>query len=224
MPLEARVTSIWKKQKLLIILMFLGCAGFFFFDGIVGYPGSNARYAEWKRFHDADKESEWTAFAKEKGWVQDEWTKYLEKHELKEPYPPYAFTPEQIRGQFLCGALCAIVGVAVLVYYLTQMNGVLRLDEEAFTTSKGVRVPFGAITGLGLKKWDSKGYATVLYEIDGQAGSYVIDDYKFDTKPTREMCDRIKEQVLARLPAEAVSDNPAAVEGEAPKATGDDAV
>jgi hypothetical protein len=221
MLIEARVTSIWKKQKLLIILVFLGCAGYFFFDGAKGYPGKNARYAEWKRFHDADKESEWPAFAAQKGWVADEWTKFVKAHEMKEPYPPHAYSPEQIQGQFLCGALCAVAGAIMLAYFFTQKGRVLRLDDEAFTTSTGIRVPLGAITGLGLKKWESKGYATVLYGIEGRYGSYVIDDYKFDTKPTREICDRIKEQVLARLPAETISDNAASLNPDLSKTSGD---
>ena len=42
-----------------------------------------------------------------------------------------------------------------------------KTDAEAVYTPSGTRVPFGAITGIGKKNWDSKGIAKVRYTVDG---------------------------------------------------------
>jgi hypothetical protein len=63
-----------------------------------------------------------------------------------------------------------------------------------------VRVPFGSITGVGKKKWDSKGIATVRYELDGQRSQFIVDDYKFEAEPTRKILAEIEEKLIAGTP------------------------
>ena len=43
MTVEARITPIWKKQKLLLGLLMLGFGAWFLFDGLIGYPNVTAR-------------------------------------------------------------------------------------------------------------------------------------------------------------------------------------
>ena len=59
-------------------------------------------------------------------------------------------------------------------------------------------MPFSAITGVGKKQWDSKGIARVRYEIDGRRGQFVVDDYKFETEPSRTILKEIEEKLLAK--------------------------
>ncbi|MEO8352547.1 MAG: hypothetical protein ABI680_12495 [Chthoniobacteraceae bacterium] len=192
MRLEARVTPIWKKQKLFVSLFILGFAAYFFWDGAIGYPAKNARYVEWKKFRDAGRTEDWLTFAKDQGWKPNEWTAYAEEHGWREPYPAVALGPEKIREQFQFGILGTVIGLAILAYWFLQKGRVLTLEDGVVTSPSGVRVPYGAVKGLGLKKWDSKGLATVRYEVDGKSGSFVIDDYKFDPEPTRKILDEIK--------------------------------
>ena len=184
MLLEARVTSIWKKQKLFVAVFLLGISAWFFADGMIGYPRSNVRYNAWAKFRDEGKLQDWPEYAKQQGWV--------------EKPPEHAFTDAQIKGQYVYGTLGVIAGLITLFYWLGQKGRNLALDEDAVTTPAGTRVPFQAITGLGLKNWDSKGLATVRFEINGRKGSFVIDDYKFETVPTRKIFDEIKARVEAR--------------------------
>ena len=86
-------------------------------------------------------------------------------------------------AQFLFGSLCGLGGAIALFYWLAQKNRVVKTDAEAVYSPAGTRVPFDAITGLGVKKWDSKGLATVRYEIDGRKGEFLLDDYKFERDP-----------------------------------------
>jgi hypothetical protein len=186
MSIEARVTSIWTKQKLFVAVFLIAMGGWFFFDGKVGYPRSNVRYQAWAKFRDDGNLQDWPDYAKQHGWV--------------EKPPEHAFTDAQIKGQFFYGTLGATGGLITLLYVLAQMGRTLRLDDDAVTTPAGKRVPFAAITGLGLKNWESKGLATVRYQIDGRKGSFVVDDYKFNTVQTREIFDEIKARVVALQP------------------------
>lgn len=180
MSLTARITPIWKKQKLFVGVFLLVFGAWFFWDGAVGYPRVNERYAAWQAHRDTD----WAAFAASRGW--------------KSQPPEHAYTEIQIRGQFLYGTVASIGGVIALLYWASQIRRTLGLDDEGVTAPSGTRVPFSAITGLGLKKWDSKGLAIVRYEIDGRKGQFVVDDYKFDTEPAREIVEEIKRRLEAR--------------------------
>jgi hypothetical protein len=207
MTLEARITPIWRKQKLFVAIFFIAFGGYFFWDGAIGYPRKNARYAEWKRFRDEGRSDDWATYAQQKGWKVDEWPRYAEEHGWKEPYPDVALGPEKIKEQYVFGALWTVIGLGVFIYWAQQVRRILRIDDTAVTTPAGTPVPFEAITGLGLKKWDSKGLATVRYEVDGRPGSFVVDDYKFDTEPSRQILEEIKRRLEERASS---SEQPAA--------------
>lgn len=181
MSLVARVTPIWKKQKLFMGLFLIAMGGWFFWDGTIGWPRSNERYYAWAKFREEGQLQNWPAYAKERGWV--------------EKAPDHAYSPHQLQGQLICGTLATLSGLLVLGHWFSQRNRVLRADDEAVITPAGTRVPFSAITGLGLKKWDSKGIARVRYEIEGRKGEFVVDDYKFDTVPSREILEQIKSRL-----------------------------
>lgn len=195
MPAEARITPIWKKQKLMVALILIGFSLPFFYDGSVGYEKKNQRYREWKRFADAKTETEWPAFAKERDWDPEEWPKYVREHKLQANLPEIPFPRGKIIEQFVCAGLCLIFGGITLAYWKGQKGRVVKTDAEAVHTPAGTRVPFSAITGVGKKKWDAKGLATVRYEIDGRRGEFILDDYKFDRDATHQILAEIEEHL-----------------------------
>jgi hypothetical protein len=187
MTLEARVTPIWKKQKLFVALFMLAFGAYFFYDGAIGWPRNNERFLKYEEFEKAGDSDGWKAYAKERGWSQKKPEKMYKKNEID--------------GQFLYGGLCAVVGLITLGYWAQQVKRTLKVDDEAVTSPAGTRVPFESITGLGLKKWDSKGLATVRYELSGRKGEFVVDDYKFDTDATRKILEEIKNRLESRATA-----------------------
>lgn len=189
MPAEARISSIWKKQKLFIALLFLGVGAWFFVDGYHFYPKSNERFRKHEEFEQAKNLTGWREYAKQQGWTTEKPKKFHERSDIV--------------AQYVFGALGAVIGGIVLAYWLTQKGRILRSDAEAIYTPAGTRVPFDAITGLGLKQWDSKGIARVRYQINGKQGQFVIDDYKFEPDPTRQIFSEIEERLKARAPSEA---------------------
>lgn len=197
MPAEARVTSIWKKQKLFVAIIFLAACVPFFWDGSVGYHRKNERYVAWKGFNDSGKLDEWKAYAAQRNWHETEWTEYLKEHHLEARPPEIPFPPNKITEQYVCAGISLALGLALLVYWLQQKGRCVRTDEQAVYAPDGKRIPFDTITGLGKKKWEKKGFATVRYEMDGKKGEFLLDDYKFDYKATHQILEEIENQLLA---------------------------
>lgn len=198
MPAEARISPLWSKQKLFVSLFFIAVGCWFWWDGLVGYPRKNERYQEWRKFEVAGRQSEWPAYAQEKGWLVDEWPKYLREHNLTNRPPELAFGRDKIIGQYVFGTVTTLVGALLLLYWFTHRRRVLRSDAEAVYTASGTRVPFEAINGIGKKKWESKGIAKVRYVLEGRQREFVVDDYKFEMEPTRQILTEIEERLLAR--------------------------
>lgn len=184
MPAEARVTKIWKQQKLLISLLLIAFGLWFFVDGKWFWPRSNERWVAHNSYEKAGDIAGWKKLAQEKGWKEEPPHKYHDK--------------DDILAQFIFGSLCGLGGAITLIYFLSQKNRVVRTDADAVHSPAGTRVPFESITGLGVKKWESKGYAKIRYTLDGKSGEFLLDDYKFERDPTHAIFEEIKNYLEAR--------------------------
>ena len=180
MTVEARITPVWKKQKILLALLLIGFGGWFLFDGLVGYPKSDERYRKLEALS-ADK-TNWPALAKE--------------HSIG-AVPEKFLGPGKVIEQFVAAGITGFIGLGVLIYWLSQINRSVRMDDEAVTASDGKRIPFSAIIGVGKKLWDKKGIAKVRYSLNGKQGEFIVDDYKFDTKPSRQILEEIEKRLTA---------------------------
>lgn len=184
MPAEARITPIWKKQKLFIAVFLFGIAGWFFIDGKWVWPRSNQRWLEHSRLEKEKRLAEWPAIAKERGWETKPPEKYYEKDDLM--------------MQFVLASVCAVGGAFALAYWRGQIKRTLRSDADAVYAPNGTRVPFTAITAVDAKKWENKGLAKVRYEIEGKRGKFTLDDYKFDAEPVHEIYNEIQAHLASR--------------------------
>jgi hypothetical protein len=170
-------------QRIFATVFFIGFAGFFFWDGKVGYPRSNERWLAHEKFSKADKETDWPAYAASRGWTDQ--------------IPEKFHKPEDIFMQYLCGGLSASLGLIVLAYWAVQRRRILKSDDEAVYAPSGLRISFDSITGLGKKNWDKKGIATVRYEMGGRKGEFKLDDYKFEQEPTHKIMAEIEAKLLS---------------------------
>ena len=105
--------------------------------------------------------------------------------------------PGKVIEQFVAAGITGLVGLGILAYWFSQLKLTVRMDDDAITTAAGVRVPFSAIIGVGKKLWDKKGIAKIRYSLDGKEGEFVVDDYKFDTKPSRQILEEIERRLIA---------------------------
>ncbi|MCE9612130.1 MAG: hypothetical protein K8R23_18180 [Chthoniobacter sp.] len=205
MPAEAHVTKTWKNQKLLVALVLLIFSLPFFYDGAVGYEKKNDRYREWKAFReekDGKKEADWAAYAKAKGWDPEEWPKHVREHKLQNNLPEIPFPRGKIIEQYVCAGLAILFGSITLAYWAGQKGRVVKTDADAVYSPAGTRVPFSTITGVGKKKWEAKGLATVRYEIEGRKGEFELDDYKFDRDATVKILEEIEAHLIPDAPSE----------------------
>jgi hypothetical protein len=184
MAAEARISHVWSMQKFLISIFFLLVGAWFFFDGAVKWPRSNVRWLAYEQHEKEGRMAEWPAYAAERGWVKKKPEKYYDASALA--------------AQYIFGGLAVAVGGLLFTYWFTQRHRLLRTDGEAVTTPSGKRVPFTAVVGIGKKKWESKGLATVRYEENGCQRQFIVDDYKFETEPARQILAEIEEHLVAR--------------------------
>ncbi|HEX8294826.1 MAG TPA: hypothetical protein VF593_00875 [Chthoniobacteraceae bacterium] len=184
MPAEARVTPIWKKQKLFVAIFLIAVGCWFFYDGKFAWPKSNERWLAHDQFKKENRMAEWPSYAQSRGWEAKPPEKYHDR--------------DALFMQLLLGTLAALGGAAMLIYWLIQKERMFRTDAEAVYTPAGHRVPFSAVTGLGLKKWESKGYAKVRYSADGRQREFLLDDYKYDRDQTHLILKEIEAHLLAR--------------------------
>jgi hypothetical protein len=191
MSISARITPTWKKQKLFVSIFLLLFGAYFFLDGAVVWPRSNERYLKHKEFIERDDLAGWNEYAANRGW--------------QTAPPEKLHTSADIAGQFLFGSICVAGGIVALAYWSVQIRRSIRLEGETIFSPEGKRIPVEAITGLGLKRWESKGLATVRYELGGRRREFVIDDYKFEAEPCRTIVDELKRLLEARAKLNAQS-------------------
>jgi hypothetical protein len=184
MAVVARISAIWSKQKLFVAVFFLLIGAYFFFDGVYTWPKSNARWDAQQDFENRGKQAEWPAYAASKGWVTQK--------------PEKRYSTGDIVGQFVFGGVATVTGLLLYIYWLTQRKRQLKIEDGAVYTPSGARVPFTSIRGLGKKRWDTKGIAIVRYEDNGRLLQFVVDDYKYETEPTRQILETIEQQLMAK--------------------------
>lgn len=192
MSISAPVTSIWKKQKLFVSILLVGFGAYFFVDGAIVWPRSNERFLKHQEFSESGKLEEWPAYAASRGWTNKP--------------PEKLHTDADLKGQFIFGWLCTGLGVFALGYWWRQVGRKIELVEGAVIAPDGTRIPFDAIVGLGLKRWEDKGLAKVRYQLDTRTREFVIDDYKYEMEPCKAIVAEIRRQLESRPVGDAPAD------------------
>jgi hypothetical protein len=179
MEVVARVSKIWRKRMILLTAFALGAAGWFFYDGFVGYPKQIVRAKEFQQFEREGRVPDWPAHAASKGWRTDN------------PGPPK--TAKDLATQKQCGLLGVVLALGLAGYWLWSEGRSMRLEGELITAPTGTQVRLEEIKAVDRKKWDTKGIALAIYERDGERRKLIIDDYKY------EGAVKILEEVERRL-------------------------
>src|SRR5205814_2283075 len=118
----------------------------FLWDGLIGYPRSNERWDA----HEArkDKPGEWEKYCAARGWTTE---------------PPHRrYGTSDIAAQQVCAGVAGAIGIFSLIYWLRARKMTIRSDTDAVFTPSNRRVPYGSITLVDRRKWQSKGLATVF--------------------------------------------------------------
>lgn len=94
------------------------------------------------------------------------------------------------------------LGIILGTWFFYSSRGAYRLSGNTLSIPGHPPVPLEAVRDIDKSKWDRKGIAYVDYELpDGTLGSFRLDDFVYDRKPTDAILARIES---VWKPAEAV--------------------
>lgn len=93
----------------------------------------------------------WKEFSGEKGWPQS--------LDLNEDFMP----AYKIRHQLIAALVCFALTAIALFFLFRTKSRVMKVDEQGYHPPGGDLIPFGKMTVLDKRKWESKGLATLTY-------------------------------------------------------------
>lgn len=218
MKLEAKYSREWLNRMGIILLLFIGSSGWFFYDGLVTYPRYNEgaiAYAELAKMVEEEGLTGESAEAE----AAKRWAKVAADFKGDPAEPPTHLKNVDQQMQF--GVGLGVLSVLFLIWILREMKRVIRADDETFegiTSSFPMiyskkSVPFAAVVGLDKRKWDNKGIAVVhCKNADGSKFRVIIDDYKY--AGSEEILEKCEAVVAAKKAAKsgATGASPAAVD------------
>lgn len=176
------------------LIIGLVCVGFFLwstYDAFVGYPSQLPRGEAWKKLlddeslDDAQRQSKWGEIAKEKGWSSN--------RPSKDEMPKSVH--EKIIWNYVFMAISLAIAVPCIFLYLSNMGTWIEYDGSVLRNSKGQELNVSTITKIDKKRWEKKGIAIVHYSGKEGDSTFIIDDLKYERKPTDEILGDIESQV-----------------------------
>lgn len=196
--LTAKISREWRDRMIIVLIMLIGSAAWFFYDGAIAYPKYNVKADEYAKICDVYKADEalikekWTAVAIEKNWDPEDIPK-KRKDEAQ---------------QFRWGGSLLVISALFIVWMLREMRRIIVADEEKFLgiartlpPFNGLReVAFNTVVGVDKRRWDKKGIAVVFYnDSKGIRRSVIVDDYKYaGSEKILQRCEAIIEEKKAR--------------------------
>jgi hypothetical protein len=186
MPITAKTRTSYLVRLALLTFMCNGAAIWFIYDGAVKYPNQRVRALKYIEFKDkftdeVELKKEWKAFAAEQGWPTDNPGKPKDQIDF------YV--------QFGMAAAAAPVGLLFLVLIIRAFGRWIEVYETGIRTSWGRELKFEQIVSLDKNKWKSKGIAKVIYEDNGRTSRVVLDDFKYEVKPTEEILKEVESRI-----------------------------
>ena len=177
MQVHATISKEWQRRMTLMGLMILGSALWFFYDGFIAWPAEAERYTQLERITE-ELVAAGEAADTEDPAVKRAWEAYAEENGLKEK-PPKDRTEGDIAGQRIIGGVIFAIFAIFAGWVALQRRKSVRADGDIITGADGETVHFDTITGMDRRKWNSKGIAYAIYEVDGRERRLCLDDHKF---------------------------------------------
>jgi hypothetical protein len=177
MKVHARISSEWRRRMIFMGLMVWGSALWFAYDGYIAWPAEEERYQTLVTLT-ADIVEEGDKITEKNPEVKKTWERYAAENDLK-PKVPKNRTAGDLSGQRGIFAVFAIIGLVFTAWVLLQHRRSVRAEDEVITGPSGEKVSFDSIVETDRRKWNNKGIAYAIYEIDGKRRRLCLDDHKF---------------------------------------------
>ena len=181
MSLKAPTRSGYRWRLGLIGLAMLGFGLYCVYDWQIGYPHKKHVYESYlqiKEQYPQTYPTQWDIYAREQGWS----TKVDEK------------TDTDIRTQLIMALIVLPIGLYFTWKFIVSLNRWIAMDERGLSASGGKQVPYESIRGVDWSRWKTKGIAVVRYDDGGKERRLVLDDWKYETQPIKDMATRLRDE------------------------------
>jgi hypothetical protein len=179
-PIVARYGSYYRNMRYIMTTLIVAFGFWFMYDGFVGYPEHNRKYAEIEARRSAAENSGDNV-------AQATAAEELRKHGTKK-------TNTDIALQKILGFSLPPLGIAYLLSVLYRSRGEYRLEGDTLHVPGHGAVPLATVTEVDNRLWERKGIATVRYG-GGGTRLFKLDDFVYDAKPIRAIHERLMKQV-----------------------------
>ena len=199
--LIARASSTVRNKNLLIVLMCLGMACWFAYDGWIGWPGNNDKLVAGPiatRVHDDPMYTQYQPVLDGwHGWNAADSKARLEISNLARATNVEGWKTEtDIRNQqyIVCALLAATAG-AIWWFVHCQKRRVIA-EGETVSPSPGVVLPWSKITVVDNTRWKTMGIVQITYDVGAGPQKAKFDDYETDREPLLLILDQLAEKAV----------------------------
>ena len=199
---------------MILALAGFGVAGWFLYDGYIGWPHANevwAAYESLKPEGEGDAEHAAEGHGDEpaehsESFPQQEWEDLIEERgwqasviyadgEARQPHGKQHGEGE-IQFQFYMSIVCLLAGIGFLTKVLLARGMWIESDGASVTSSWGKGFRYDDVVEVNKKKWQNKGLAYIKHAAEGGSQqTFVIDDLKFDRAATDAILYEIEQAV-----------------------------
>lgn len=181
MSIKATTRPGYRWRLGLIGLAMLGFGLYCVYDWQIGYPHKKEMYEAYldiKQQYPQTAPTKWIEYARERGWSID---------------TPVRKTDTDILTQLIMAVITLPIGLFFTYRFIVSMTRWIAMDEQGLSASGGRQVPFETIRGVDWSRWKTKGIAVVKYGAAGSESRLVLDDWKYESQPIKDMAARLSD-------------------------------
>lgn len=186
--IDTKISGAWRNRMILLAFFVLAMGMWFLYDGFIEYPNRNVQYLEYQELVEEGRAHEWPGTP-----------------------PDRFFRRDELIVQCVLGILLTGLGLGLAIRLVLHLRKKLWAENGVVHGPDGEEVPYAAVEGIDMRKWNSKGIAVLEYQENGEAKRLVVDDYKFTG--AEDILAEIEETLESGLSRDEGSDSPNEPEG-----------
>ncbi|MEQ9454287.1 MAG: hypothetical protein RLN76_06810 [Phycisphaeraceae bacterium] len=185
MSAKAKVSSGYRWRLIIIGLACIGWALYCAYDGFYAYPAQADEYAALQEF---------------KEQYPEDWNTRWPDHALANDLAPDVAkiknrTNFDIYTQYIMLAITGPLGLIFAFRAVTCGGWWVEVDDHGVRAHGNRSATWSQITDLDKTRW-KKGIAYLKYQDDsGASGKILLDDWKYERDPTREIVEAIEQHL-----------------------------
>jgi len=164
---------------LLIGIVAFGFALYCLYDGFIAYPAQRVRALRYQELEKQSVDEDW-----QQRQLQEEWKQIAAENDWPVIPPGEPKTDGDIVTQFVMAAMTGGISLLFLTIWFRSRGRWIEGDGAGLRSSWGQSFTYDQITSLDKKLWRNKGIAKVSYQDGNRTRRFVVDDFKFQRKPT----------------------------------------